>query len=139
MPLTEAEIEPGAIAYFDVEVLHADAEVQISGDRVQREVTGNQFVCHSVTGQRSCWSPLTATYRHPRIRIEPEWVANGYGPLAAGGVWLQDGKNTYCGPSASFVAGSATEAQFNVTRPRLSNAALVKIHEQISKRGGAAT
>lgn len=137
MPLQENEIQPGTVAYFDIEVLHQDRRVQVTGDPVRREATGNQFVCYKVTEGVSYWSPLTGTYRYPRLRIEPEWVSNGYGPLATGEVWLQDGKNTYRGPHASFIAATATELPFDIARPHLSNAAIAAIHAQICNRGGA--
>lgn len=137
MPLTLAEIQPGAIAYFDVGVLHGDAAVVVTGDPVQRDVTGNQFVCYKTKAGTSFWSPLTATFKFSRTRIKPSWVTHGYGPLAVGRVWLQDGKNTYRGPDASFVAASATEHAFDVARPVLSAAAIAAIRQAIEVRGGA--
>jgi hypothetical protein len=137
MALTIAEIKPGAVAYFDVAVLHADPEVSVTGDPVKRDVTGNQFVCYRVEQNKSYWSPLTATFKFKRTLIKAEWVSNGYGPLGAGKVWLQDGKNTYQGPNQSFMAATATEGPFEVARPTLSNEALTEIHLAIKGRGGA--
>ena len=137
MPITAAEIQPGAVAYFDVAVLHGDTKVIVTGDPVQRDVTGNQFVCYKTDGDTSYWSPLTATDKYRRTRIEAAWVENGYGPLGAGKVWLQDGKNTYRGPNASFVRATATELPFDVARPLLSAPALTAIHAAIRARGGA--
>lgn len=111
MPLSPQEIVVGAIAYFDVAILHAEPAVIVTGDPVTRDVTGNQFVCYRVDGQSSYWSPLTATYKFRRTKIDQEWVINGYGPLAAGQVWLQDGKNTYRGPNAAFIAATAKSDQ----------------------------
>ena len=137
MPLTFAEIQPGAVAYFDVAVLHTDPAVKVTGDPVQRFVTGNQFVCYKIDDKTSSWSPLTATYKFRRTLIDAAWVTNGYGPLGAGKVWLQDGKNTYTGPNASFAAATATEHAFAVARPSLSAAAITAIHAAIKARGGA--
>ena len=138
MPLTSVEISPGAIAYFDVSVLHTDKQIIVSGDPVQRDANGNQFVCYKVNAENSYWAPLTGTYSRPRLPIDPVWVANGYGALAAGKVWLQDGKNTYQGPSSSFIAATANEQIFNAgQRPTLSNIAIQEIHKAIRARGGA--
>lgn len=120
MPLSEPEIVPGAIAYFDAQMLNNDTRVMKSGDPVARAGSGNQFVCYKVEGGRSFWAPLTATWREERLRIEAAWVTNGYGPLAAGEVFLQDGKNTYAGPMAAFVAAAAGESTFEAGRPLLS-------------------
>ena len=62
MPLTTAQITIGAIAYFDVDVLHADKGIHVTGDPVTRDVNGNQFVCYKVSGDQSYWAPLTGTY-----------------------------------------------------------------------------
>ena len=137
MPLTLPEIQPGAIAYFDVGILHADATVTVTGYPINRDVAGNQFVCYKIDGNMSYWSPLTGTFKYKRTLIEAAWVTNGYGPLAAGQVWLQDGKNTYWGPNASFIAATATEQAFNIARPTLSANAVAAIHVAIQARGGA--
>ena len=137
MPLQAAEIQPGAVAYFDIEALHAAPEVTMTGARVQRQVTGNQFVCYKVEGGMSYWSPLTASFKKERTLIKAEWVAHGYGPLGAGQVWLQDGANTYRGPNAAFEAASHTEQAFNVARPAVSQEALQAIHKAIQARCGA--
>ena len=138
MPLTTAQITIGAIAYFDVDVLHADKGIHVTGDPVTRDVNGNQFVCYKVSGDQSYWAPLTGTYRHPRLPIDPNWVSNGYGALSAGTVWLQDGKNTYSGPNTSFIAATATEQAFNAgQRPMLSPAGMQAILKAIKARGGA--
>ena len=138
MALDEKEIVQGAVAYFDVDVLHQDQAVVITGDRIVRDSrNGNQFVCHKVEEETCYWSPLTGSYKFPRLQIDSDWVTNGYGPLAVGKVWLQDGKNTYRGPKASFVAAAASESAFENGRPSLSQDALDKIYEQIQKRGGA--
>ena len=103
MPLSETEIVPGAIAYFDANMLNDDTRVTKFGDPVARAGSGNQFVCYKVAGDRSFWAPLTATWRKERLRIEAAWVTTGYDPLAVGDVFLQDGKNTYVGPHEAFV------------------------------------
>jgi hypothetical protein len=137
MPLQAAEIQPGAIAYFDVEVLHSNPAVDITGARVQRQVTGNQFVCYKVDGAVSYWSPLTASFKKERTLIKAEWVSHGYGPLGAGQVWLQDGANTYRGPHTAFEAASHTEHGFVVARPAVSATGLQAVHKAIKARGGA--
>ena len=138
MALCENEIVQGAIAYFDVDVLHQDQSVVITGDPIVRDSkNGNQFVCHKVEGEICYWSPLTGSYKFPRLPIKADWVTNGYGPLAIGKVWLQDGKNTYRGPKTSCIAAAVNESPFENGRPSLSQDALDKIFEQIDKRGGA--
>jgi hypothetical protein len=136
MPLTAAEFAPGAIAYFDATVLNADPAVSKSGSPVDRLGVGNQFVCYKVDSQTSYWAPLTATYRRERLPIEAGWVTSGYGPLAAGGVYLQDGQCTYAGPIASFVQAAAQENPFQHGRPTLSEAGLAQVLRVVAERGG---
>jgi hypothetical protein len=136
MPLADREVAPGAIAYFDAACLNADPKVSVSGDRVTRLGAGNQFVCYRVAGGHSWWAPLTATERPERLRIEAEWVANGYGPLGAGQVFLQDGKNTYTGPDESFVAAAVGESPFKGGRPTVSAVGVAEIFRVVKERGG---
>jgi len=136
MPLLDAEIAPGAIAYFDIELLHKDSAVSVSGDPVQRAGNGNQFVCYKADEGISYWAPLTASQRTERLKIQAKWVSNGYGPLAGGKVCLQDGKNTYRGPNASFIAASISERPFNGARPLISTDGLISIEATIRARGG---
>lgn len=97
---------------------------------------GNQFVCYKAVGGRSWSAPLTATERQERLRIEAAWVANGYGPLGAGNVFLQDGKNTYADPDSSFVAAAAGESHFNGGRPTVSAAGVAEIVRVVEARAG---
>jgi hypothetical protein len=136
MSLQEREISYGAIAYFDALALNGDPSVSVSGDPVDREGSGSQFVCYDVGEGRSRWAPLTGTERPERMRVEAAWVSNGYGPLGRGEVFLQDGKNTYSGPNGSFVAGAAGESPFPAGRPMISTAGMVEVVRVISERGG---
>lgn len=136
MPLQLGEIVPGAIAYFNAQTLNADGRVSKSGDPVTRPGAGNQFVCYKTHGTSSFWAPLTATARPERLCIEAAWVANGYGPLAAGNVYLQDGKNTYAGANRAFVDAAAGESVFNGGRPALSAAGVAAILAVVFERGG---
>lgn len=137
MPLAESEIVKGAIAYFDVSVLHADEEVIVTGDPVVRDtLTGNQFVCYDAGGGLAFWAPLTATWRKERLRIESSWVENGYGPLAEGKVFLQDGKNTYSGPVKTFISAAALEEPIVGARPTVREIGVGKIVAVVRQRGG---
>ena len=137
MPLAINEITIGAIAYFDVNTLNPDPLIIKSGDPVSRSASGNQFVCYKVVGAESYWAPLTGSSRPERLPIDPAWVKNPYGALAAGKVSLQDGKNTYHGPSASFVAADVAEQPFFKGRPIISGAGIAAIKQVIGSRGGA--
>ena len=136
MTLQLTEIVPGAIAYFDATTLNSDKNISISGDPVSRAGAGNQFVCYKTDGDRSWWAPLTATERPERLRIEGTWISDGYGPLAKGDVFLQDGKNTYCGPNASFIAATTNEATFKVRRPMISATGVSRVQRIVVERGG---
>ena len=137
MPLKLEEINPGAIAYFDASVLNADPLVTNTGSPVNRVGIGNQFVCYKVDGPNSLWAPLTATFRRERLPIDPTWVSNGYGPLAEGGVYLQDGACTYVGPNPSFVLAAANENPFENARPAISADGLAEVLRVVAQRRGS--
>jgi hypothetical protein len=136
LALSEIEIVPGAIAYFDAQMLNDDARVTKSGDPVTRAGSGNQFLCYKVDGGKSFWAPLTTTWRNERLRIEAEWVTNGYGPLAIGEVFLQDGKNTYAGPNEAFVAAAVGESAFVAGRPSVSAEGVGEVLNTVAARQG---
>ncbi|WP_449422697.1 hypothetical protein [Rhodanobacter lindaniclasticus] len=137
MSLALEEIAPGAIAYFDASVLNADPLVTNTGSPVNRVGIGNQFVCYKMEGQRSFWAPLTATFRRERLPIDPTWVSNGYGPLAGGGVYLQDGACTYVGPNDSFVVAAVNENPFENGRPIISADGLAEVLRVVAQRRGS--
>lgn len=136
MPLTQEEVVPGAIAYFNADALNTDTAVQTTGNPVDRRGNGNQFVCYKIDGSISYWSPLTATYRLERLRIRREWIEGGYGPLAVGDVYLQDGRGTYKGPTTSFVAAATAEKSFAGGRPHLLASGLQEVLRVVADRGG---
>ena len=129
MPLTEDEIAPGVVAYFDPTILHADDKVGVTGDPVTRD---GPFLCYASGDGFSRWTPLTSEDKlifnrrtgqnhSVRVRIKPEWVAGAFGLFTQGESFLQDGKNTYSGPNATFVTAAAViDTQTPVTRPALT-------------------
>ena len=88
------------------------------------------------TRRRAIGRRSLLTYRRERLPIEAGWVTSGYGPLAAGGVYLQDGQCTYAGPIASFVQAAAQENPFQHGRPTLSEAGLAQVLRVVAERGG---
>jgi hypothetical protein len=140
MPLAPAEVVLGAIAYFDADVLNGDDSVVKPESPVSRPGVGagNQFVCYKLDGDKAFWAPLTATYRRERLHVEPKWVANGYGPLVRGGVYLQDGRTTYAGPVEAFVKAASAERPFHGRGggPSISNEGLAEIVRVVGERGG---
>ncbi len=136
MPLTLGDVRPGCIAYFDAQILNANDLVQKTGDPVTRTGPTSQFVCYKVEHDKSWWAPLTGTPRNERLRIESAWLSIRYGKLGSGGVCLQDGKNTYSGPTNSFISASAGET-LHGARPYVSSAGVAAIASEVANQGGA--
>ncbi|GAB1406143.1 hypothetical protein MASR1M8_00620 [Thermomonas brevis] len=146
MPLSEEEIYLGTVAYFEPTVLHRDKDIEVTGDPVTRD---GPFVCYAISEAKSKWTPLTSedkfmTNRKTgesfsvRVRIRPEWVARAYGLFAAGESFFQDGKNTYSGANATFIAAAAKiDIQTPETRPALNEDGLKAARDYIARRGGA--
>jgi hypothetical protein len=136
MTLSDQDIVPGAIAYFDALALTALPSVKVSGDPVDRPGLENPFVCYEVRGERCAWAPLTGTFKTDRLRIEANWVSSDFGPLGGGEVFLQDGETTYTGPKSAFQSAASSEPPFREERPRVSSEGLEMIHKEIAERGG---
>jgi hypothetical protein len=96
----------------------------------------NGFVCYKIEGPASWWAPLTSTARTERVRIDPSWLSCHRGKLGDGGVYLQDGKNTYAGPTQSFIAASKNEVLIG-PRAYLSADGVAAIVAEVKNRGGA--
>ena len=128
------EILPGAIAFFDAKKLNDDINIEVSGDPVTRAGSRNQFLCYERNGKSSCWTPLTSTQRDERIPIKQEWLSNAYGKLGEGEVYLQDGKNIYCGENASFIEASLDEDTFHQGRPIVSPEGVAAVRNEIASR-----
>lgn len=145
MPLTEPEIVPGAVAYFDPQVLNGWQDMKITGDPVTRN---GPFLCYAQEGNVSRWTPLTSEDKlitdktgktfSVRVRIKIDWVARAYGLFEAGESFMQDGKNTYSGANASFIlAASNIDMQTPATRPALNQQGLEAARDYVARRGGA--
>jgi len=146
MPLTDAEIILGAVAYFDVATLNADPRLTIKGAvvdlgdgtrGVQPLTRDGPCVCVERQADQATWTPVTnrEQAKFKRLRIQKSWVIDGYDELGAGESFLQDGANTYAGPVACFIAAAAGETPFGSRkRPTITPEGLAAIREEIDKQ-----
>lgn len=80
----------------------------------------------------------TGGTRSIRVKVDPAWVVNAFGPFVSGESFFQDGKNTYTGPSAAFVAAATTvDLQSPATRPSLGPDGVTAAQDYVRRRGGA--
>ncbi len=134
MPLALNEIAVGVVAYFDPALLLADAQVARPAVPVTRS---GPFACVQCVAGRSVWSPITTQFRRERLEILPAWRAEGSVQWRTDTLYLNDGANTYVGPSASFVNAAVAETPFTViNRPCITAQGVAAIMAAITLRRG---
>ena len=73
--LTLQEIQPGLVSHLDQTMLSKDRAVLDTYPQKDTEL--RPFVCVTVEGDQSTWSPLTSTYRRERLKVEDDWRHGG--------------------------------------------------------------
>jgi hypothetical protein len=134
MPLSLHEVAPGAVAYFDHEVLLADPRIDRNDDSLNRP---GPFVCVQVVGKESVWSAVTSEWRAERLLIEQEWRQGGSQRWVDQNQYLVDGLSTYLGPTDAFLRAAVRRiALAPHTRPQVLEQGIVAILAEIDKQGG---
>jgi hypothetical protein len=134
MPITIAEIVPGAVAYFDVDVLNGDPTVTQPASETTRS---GPFLCFAVNGNTSGWAAVSTRWNKDRIRIERAWRSGGADKWLAEDQYLNDGSTTYVGPHDAFVAASRIQDKKTpATRPRVEPDGVAVVAAEVQRRGG---
>ena len=134
MPLNPREVKVGAVAYLDYVALREDPLVDDGGTNINRD---GPFLCVQVVGDRSCWIPLTTQARPERLLIDKKWRQGGSAKFRATDLYLNDGLNTFVGPTTSFVAAGKDEIAFSAfPRPSVRSAGVSAVIAEINKQGG---
>ncbi len=132
------EIQPGLVVYMDEPLLGSDPRVQKSGT-VRFASDSRLCVCYAGDRVSSDWAPITTQVRSERLPIKAEWRSGG-NPECSGGYpqwlqaeqYLQDGANTYRGPSAAFVEASWQECTAPDSRARVSDDGVAEVVKEIN-------
>ncbi|HJP89036.1 MAG TPA: hypothetical protein VJ850_08385 [Candidatus Limnocylindrales bacterium] len=132
MPLRPEDIDPGAVAYFEVAFLNSDPLVTGPAHPTNRN---GPFVCYDHVNGQSAWSAITSQERPERLYLEPQWRQGGSNAWRNGAQYLNDGATTYAGPDASFIAAAINEAPMN-PRPTLSADGVAAVIVAVRARGG---
>lgn len=134
MPLELREIEPGAVAYFDHNVLLSRGDIDRNDDGLDRP---GPFVCVLAYNGSSVWCALTRQQRPERIEILAAWRSDGSENWRQKPTYLVDGLNTYVGPNEAFVAAAAAERPFApLRRPRVAKPGVDAVLKEIDRQGG---
>jgi hypothetical protein len=134
MPLHLREVKVGAVAFLDYVALREDPAVDDGGTNINRD---GPFLCVQVIGDKSCWIPLTTQARPERLLIDKKWRQGGSAKFKATDLYVNDGLNTFVGPTASFVAAGKDEIPFIAhPRPSVRTAGVTAVIEEIKKQGG---
>ncbi|MBX3359471.1 MAG: hypothetical protein KF745_13710 [Phycisphaeraceae bacterium] len=107
-------------------------------------VEGEYFVCYAEEGDRSCWAPVSpkqAFHQASRkpVRVDMSDYREG-GPEAwrAGSCFLIDGKQTYRGNTADFLAAARPMPECD-SPARLTPAGVARVADQVRYRRGFTT
>jgi len=134
MPLREAEVVVGNVAYFDHEVLLQEPDIDRDDDQLDRS---GPFVCVQVKDMHSVWCAITTEPNPKRLSIETAWRIGGAPGWRSHPQYLNDGLSTYLGPTEAFLRAAAGEKPFKpYSRPAISNDGMAAILEEIDKQGG---
>jgi len=134
MPLTFREVRAGVIAYLDYLILREHPEVDHGDSNINRD---GPFLCVQVYQERSCWIPITTQFREERLLIKREWRSGGSPKFRSAELYVNDGLNTFVGPTSAFVEAGQAEIRFTThQRPSVSAAGLAAVIAEIHKQGG---
>jgi hypothetical protein len=134
MPITEQEIQPGAVAYFSDKALLADPDIDRDDDGLNRP---GPFLCVQVKDGKSVWCAITGQYRPERLLIRDVWRLNGNPYWQETPAYLVDGLCTYLGPNYAFVRASVIERPFEpYTRPFVTMDGVDAALAEIERQGG---
>lgn len=132
--MLQGEIQIGAVAYFDHNVLLSDPEIDRDDDGLDRP---GPFVCVQIKDGKSVWCAISSHARRERLVIADEWRRDGNQYWKDTPAYLIDGLCTYLGPSEAFVRAAAGERSFKPhLRPSITAEGIIAILAEIEKQGG---
>lgn len=135
MPLTEAEITPGVVAFFSVQALNSDNQIIKPTAPTTRN---GPFVCFETNNNNSAWTPLTKIPREERLEIKKEWRLGGSRSWQTTVHYLNDGATTYTGTNKAFVAAATSADTYEPEKRRyIATDGVEEIRTRIKIRGGS--
>ena len=134
MPLTQADVSVGNVAYFDHEVLLREPGIDRNDDGLNRP---GPFVCVQVVGTSSVWCAVTTQWNPKRLYLNKAWRLGGDPQWQNSDQYLVDGLNTYLGPNEAFLRAAAAEQPFApYIRPAIDPTGIAAVLVEIDKQGG---
>lgn len=136
MPLTQNEIQVGAVAYFDVAALNSDARITKPQYPTTRP---SPFVCFEAANGLSAWAAITTRQRPDgkRLEIQKAWRVGGSIQWNNDDLFLNDGACTYTGLDQAFIDAAQTEQAFTtIARPGIASAGIAQIINVVNARHG---
>jgi hypothetical protein len=129
-PIEPDEVQPGLVAFLNVDVLAADDRVVNTKDP-RRGIRAGPFICLSARDEVSQWTQITTEERQERVEIRPDWRRGGHPQWLRDPQYLQDGANVWRGPLEVFVAASHEELTDQTTRAWVTEEGLRAIVEEV--------
>ena len=137
MPIASTEIQPGAVAYFDVATLLASSGVKCTA--APGVLRNGPFLCVEIKGDKSLWLQIIGSAGKEKDRFESEASARSGGSdnWRQRPQFLHDPRHPVIAPSAAVIAATAGELPMPVGRPAIDSALLPDILAEIRKVRGA--
>jgi len=129
--LTIDQIHPGAVAYFDTQILLADTRLQRLEDRTFRS---GPFVCIEIGAGYTTWLSITSQpgRYNQRLELRPEWRIAGSQVWRHGACYINNVCNPVRGRDVVFCDASRGEIDFTtIGRPQVTAAGLDAIFNEI--------
>ncbi|MEN9359428.1 MAG: Xanthomonas phage [Verrucomicrobiota bacterium] len=138
MPIASTEIQPGAVAYFDVACLLGASGVRCTA--APGVLRNGPFLCVDIKGDKSLWLQIigSAGKEKHRYEIAAEARSGGSDSWRQRPQYLHDPRHPVIASSEAVVAATAEELPMPSGRPGVDSALLPAIIAEIRKVRGAA-
>jgi hypothetical protein len=133
MPFNASDIKEGMIAWFKINDLRKNSEIEFRGGKDEdKDEKVRPFVCCKIIDEDWCyWTPLTYEYKLERLKLERSWIENSEKFKNA---YLNDGNHLYSGLKSSFVVLGKSSDTIYYNRPFVNSIGLTKITEEIESQ-----
>jgi hypothetical protein len=137
MPIVSTEIQPGAVAYFDIAtLLHSSGVKCTAAPGVLRN---GPYVCVEIKGDKSLWLQVIGSAGKEKDRFEIADTARSGGSdnWRQRPQFIHDPRHPVIAPSAAVIAATVGELPMPVGRPKIDGDLLPDILAEIRKVRGA--
>ena len=132
--LTAAGVVEGRVAWIKGSLLK---QPPVRCASPNADTADHPFLCYKVTGERSCWTPLTSQGSGGRLHVPCGFRKRGDEAWRQQeACFLVDGKQTFRGPTEAFIAACDQKHPFTRLKTTIAAPGLQQIGKEIRAKGG---